>query len=102
MSRIGLFLSLAIMVAGATHAAESLDRVWRDVDETAIQPRGERLIVPSSYRTLNLDWAALDAVLDNAPRENSANAFSAESLLSLPLPDGGFGRFRILESPIMA
>jgi hypothetical protein len=76
--------------------------VWRDFDEKSAQIRGVRQIVPQRYRTVELDWPALNVLLAMTPMENSANALSVDTVLSLPLPEGGFGRFQILESPIMA
>ena len=92
---------LLILSAAASHGAESPDGVWFDIDEAALQLRGERLIVPQRYRTVRLDWAGLGAVLQTAPLEGSPAALSVETLLTLPLPDGDFALFRIEESPIM-
>ncbi len=92
---------LAVMtVTPALFAADQ--GIWSDVSEAQISSQGERWIVPSRYRTLALDQAALAAVLRSAPLEGSANAGVADVILALPLPDGDYGRFRIEESPIMA
>ena len=42
------------------------------------------------------------SVIDVSLHETSPNAQVVETVLTLPLPEGGYGRFRILESPIMA
>ncbi len=76
--------------------------IWSDVAEAKITILGERWIVPTRYRTVALDPAALVTVLQSAPHEGSANAQVTDVILALPLPDGDFGRFRIEESPIMA
>lgn len=98
---MGFALALVAGLAGNASAAESRNGIWRDFDEERIQLRGVRWIVPLSYRTVELDWNALDRVLATTPMESS-NAVTSDVVLELPLPDGSFGRFRILESPIMA
>jgi hypothetical protein len=80
----------------------SPDGVWRDVDESSIRLRQERRIVPDRYRALALDETALGVLLALAPHERTSGAHDAPTVLTLPLPDGGFGRFQIEESPIMA
>lgn len=75
--------------------------LWRDVDETSFVSTGERQIVPDSYRTLRLDREILQTLLKNAPLESKVSAAQSESVISLPLPDGKFSRFRFVESPIM-
>ena len=76
--------------------------VWYDVDESSLPVAGERWIVPQSYRTVGLNVDALQAVLDAAPMEGTPAAATSDVVLSLPLPEGGYGRFRIVESPVMA
>ena len=95
---LALFLipfSAAAQVAG--------EELWRDVDESFLKTITERDIVPEKYRTLALDLAALDGLLAAAPLENVTDLAQpqADVILGLPLPDGGFGRFRAVESPIM-
>ena len=88
--------------AGGVQAADSQDGVWRDFDEESVQPQGVKQIIPLRYRTVELDWVTLDGVLAATPMEGTESMVDSNSILTLPLPDGSFGRFRILESPIMA
>ena len=77
-------------------------RLWQDVDEASLDaPDDYRVLTPGTYRTLRLDEVALAALLDQAPREFTDDARGRKVVLSLPLPEGGFGRFRIEDSPIM-
>jgi hypothetical protein len=99
---LGFLLTLAPGFIGGVWAAESSDGVWRDFDEKDVQLRGVREVVPLRYRSLELDWPALNGLLAKTPMEYSANALSVDTVLTLPLPEGGFGSFQILESPIMA
>ena len=83
--------------------------IWRDIDETTIRSslsatKGSsphRDIVPQVYRTLELNKSALIDVLASAPLESSGPMEMTGAELQIPLPSGGFGRFRIQESPIM-
>ena len=80
----------------------SFDGLWRDVDEATLDESQERLIVPLRYRTVTVDEAALARTLAAAPLEGSAQSLAVDTVMTLPLPDGGCGRFRVVESPIMA
>ena len=86
----------------STQAEVSADRIWKDVPESSITLVGERRTVPTDYRSVAVDRTALDALLYETPMEQSSAALAREVVLTMPLPAGGFGRFRIEEAPIMA
>ena len=98
-----LLLPLALLInlstAGAQVPGEAL---WTDLDPSKIHTHAERTIVPSQYRTLSLDKALLADLLVTAPLETRDGLKGGEAVLTLPMPDGSWGRFRIVESPIMA
>lgn len=104
-----LLLSLGVLAVNSSPAQAappaqgplSGNNFWRDVNEIGLQSQGTRLIIPDKYRLVAADIAALDNLLDQAPPESSLSAQSVEVVLTLPLPDGGFGRFRIEASPLM-
>lgn len=75
--------------------------IWADLPEGVFAARAEQQIAPQKYRALVLNPAALQAQLATAPAEGSA-ARGVGTVITLPLPDGGWGRFQIVESPIMA
>jgi Metallo-peptidase family M12B Reprolysin-like/Calx-beta domain len=90
---------LVVATIPAFGAALSETRPWRDlsrVDLTAVSGNGT---TATATRTLQLDPDLLRAVLDAAPSE--ALVVEGDTVLSLPLPGGGFGRFRIEASPVM-
>jgi hypothetical protein len=101
-SIVALAALLVGLLPSTLVATVAVDDVWRDVDERTLQFSGERLIVPRKYRVLALDLPELSARFSMAPREGTSGANLVESFISLPLPDGGTGRFRLEESPIMA
>ena len=91
----------------ATHAAESNETVssgglWSDVDAAVLHRNtDDREIIPVRYRTLRLDMTAMQTILSRAPMEFTDAARKVHIELVLPLPDGKFGKFRIVEAPIM-
>ncbi|MGH9841198.1 MAG: reprolysin-like metallopeptidase [Blastocatellia bacterium] len=92
----GLAATLTLLSASAS----STDEMWQDIDQTALrQPSGRAM--PQAYRTLRLDTEALDQLLARAPQESPESLAQSPVVISLPLPDGGFTRFRVVESPIM-
>lgn len=79
-------------------AASSPDSLWEDVAPPAIARRGQA--APESYyRLLRVDITALERTLGQAPFEERPGA---DIVLSIPMPNGGFQRFLIEESPVMA
>jgi len=95
-------ISVLPALAGPVLPAQPADLLWRDVEELSFVPAGERWIVPQQYRLVEADVAALQAVLAAAPLEGTPAAAESSVVLALPLPEGGFGRFRIVQSPVMA
>ena len=81
----------------------SKDKVWKKVtNESLEQKQLERVIVPEKYKAFQLDKNALKAILQRTPQEIPGVSGTGDSFLTLPLPDGKFSRFRIVESSVMA
>ncbi len=105
---IAVTAALALLLAaidqeGATAApsgAQSADGLWQDVDEALLRLAGERTIAPTTYRVISLDWAKLNSLLADAPA-GAAEAAANAVILSLPLPDGTYGRFQIHQTAVM-
>ena len=97
-----MFLLVLLTLGSAAVAQAPGDALWADVDESFLKSGSERDITPKAYRTLALDKGLLADVLATAPLESRVGLKGGEAVLSLPLPEGGFSRFRIVESPIMA
>ncbi|MBA3468847.1 MAG: hypothetical protein H0T53_04295 [Herpetosiphonaceae bacterium] len=102
---LALFILATSVFVGSrltTPLAASSDGVWQDTLEKSLSPAAQRDIVPEMYRTLTLDWSALQKVLADAPLETTVTAKSSPVVLSLPLPEGNYARFSVVEAPIMA
>ncbi|MFQ5495282.1 MAG: reprolysin-like metallopeptidase [Phycisphaerae bacterium] len=110
-------LSIAAALAQSPAPAPvSAGAVWADVaDAAAVRAAAlpaTRWVSPDRYRLVTLDEARLQEALSVAPMEtrstDHAPAADTVSLLQqgadirLPLPDGGWARFRFIESPVMA
>jgi hypothetical protein len=80
----------------------SPDGLWQESNEKeSVRSQAEIGIVPKSYRRLRLDQKAQAELLRHAPMEFTKAAEQATLIMTLPMPNGTFSRFRIEESPIM-
>lgn len=95
------FLCMLLLFTATFLPAQSL---WTDFAEQNLpkEKSSQRLIVPRQYRAVRLDLAQLAPLLSLAPERFTAEAAGPATVLTLPLPDGKWGRFRITESPVMA
>ncbi len=99
-----LVLSVASLLATARplYAQDgSGDGIWSDLPEGVFAARAEQQIAPQKYRALTLNPAALQSQLATTPLEGAVGR-GMGTIVTLPLPDGTWGRFQIVESPIMA
>ena len=92
-------LSFAASPALAQNLA---DQLWSDVEPSAVASGAERQIVPNAYRTVRMDEAVMASLLAEAPLEVVPFDTQEGVTVPLPLPEGGFASFRLVESPIMA
>jgi len=83
--------------------ARSADGLWQAASDQAVAAALRRQDLSGPYAVAQLNRAGLDALLAQAPLETDAAARATTVVvITLPLPDGGFARFRIEESPILA
>jgi Metallo-peptidase family M12B Reprolysin-like/FG-GAP-like repeat len=88
--------------ARATTAPAGIsDAFWHDVKESRIKNRESRTTFPESFRTVRLETQAFKQVIAGALQEFNAPSDHTEVQITMPLPDGRLGRFRIEESPMM-
>ena len=107
-SSIGRRLSPALLFAAALTAGPGIpsieaagvsrDGVWEEL-APAVAPPGDPATAPR--RVFRVDPDALARVLDAAPLEAMASRADVP-VLAIPLPDGTYARFRVLESPILS
>ncbi|MGZ8566598.1 MAG: reprolysin-like metallopeptidase, partial [Actinomycetota bacterium] len=79
-------------------------RLWSPLDAVPVGGRADALSFGRASRPLSyaLDRAGMKARLSRAPRELTAVARSNPLVLSLPSPGGGFSRFAVQRSPVVA
>lgn len=93
-----VFFFIALLSTGPAVADPEL---WQERRGSDIEVTGERLVQPSRARTLALDYSGMQRLLDTAPLEGKTPLSESSFELALPLPEGGFGRFVVVESPVM-
>ena len=89
------------VVTAAAPQKTSANDLWQDIDEGSIRNATQRQIIPSRYRTIRLNKEALRLIIENAPLEFTSGARTSPAEIALPVPDGSYARFSIVESPIM-
>ncbi|MBN8725401.1 MAG: hypothetical protein J0M03_21025, partial [Acidobacteria bacterium] len=79
------------------------DGLWQKIDRTNLNNIQSPAIniQPDKFHLVELNKNVLKQILASAPLENSELAASTRQVMSLPMPDGSFGRFTIVESPMM-
>lgn len=87
------------LYASVTNTGSGL---WTDIDASSISLAGERRIIPATFRTIKLNRTSFDALLSTIPHEDNIKVKNSNTVIELPLPDGRFGKFKIVESPVMA
>ena len=98
-----LAMLVVVLASGFVILAQSsADGVWTGIGEAQIAGRSsERQIVPTSYKTFRLNSGALIGILDSAPEEFSPNSRFQQTILTIPMPDGKYERFRIEHSLVV-
>jgi hypothetical protein len=100
-----VLLFLFLLIFGTTSntiiAQVNTAEIWSDISETSILEKLNRQIIPSFYRTLELNVDRTREVLSNASTEFTETAKTAKVVLSFPMPNGTFSRFYVVNSPIM-
>ncbi len=76
-------------------------QVWLDIDPAELATLTSGSSFAGVPRTLQLDLYRLRAELTAAPLEGKPHRVSDELELAIPIPSGGYSRFRVVESPIM-
>ncbi len=98
---IFLFSIFVLTSASTSIAAKSDDGIWREVGETSAMRSTDRSVVPNDYRVYRLDKTMLGTILQSAPKEFTDTFGISNSIITLPMPDGSFQRFRIERSLIV-
>ena len=99
--RLAAAAALLFALVSNTFAQDS-SALWRDVAEAGLgRPSAGRQLRGSNHRVLAVDRQGLGALLSSAPVERFGLAKAQGIVLELPMPRGGFQRFRVEESSIL-
>lgn len=91
-----------LLFAGAVLGQTKPTNPWSEAAEAALAGKAaQRQIVPQTYRTQRLDVASLQSILGEAPLWFTEQAAKKQVVLTLPMPDGSFQDFSIVEAPVM-
>jgi hypothetical protein len=93
-------LFLAIFFA-LTIKAQGNDKFWSLSKDADVQPQGKRQIIPQKYLVFKLTGTLLKDALFAAPNEKSVKINESSCIITLPLPNGTFQKFRVVEASIM-
>lgn len=111
VSRLGFVIScccaLPLAFPGSSFAVEvravSPDGAFQTLSESPAEVlAAEAWVRPIVYQPVRLVPNQLQATLQMAPMEFSDMARQAPLVMSVPMPDGTFARFDVVESPVMA
>ena len=82
--------------------ARSQESDWKPVQEAQLRNDLFReRYRPGSFRLYQLESRAMNTRLQAAPSEKNQAAATSATVIAVPLPDGRFERFRIVEAPVM-
>ncbi len=100
MKAISLLLILSILCPIVTHAQS--DNPWSPKSEQFFAAeKHQRRIIPNNYKTHHLNFSQIKSILSEAPLWQTDESNNKTVTLSLPMPDGTFQSFSIVEAPVM-
>ena len=101
----------------AAQSVQTSSSLWQETSERSLETKKfsiftqsssagpsvtlQRGVTPRLYRTFLLNHATMGRILSSAPREFTKTMEEANVQIDLPMPDGGFSRFLVAESPIL-
>ncbi|MCX7992116.1 MAG: M12 family metallo-peptidase [Fimbriimonadales bacterium] len=102
--QFGVSLSLLHFAIAAVFAQQSTDSLWQATPAPVFTAGlGYDLVSElRAYRSFRLDETRMHRILWQAPHEDTVLARHSHVVISLPMPDGSFQRFAVVESPILS
>ncbi len=93
----------SVPAALAAPGDKSPDGLWTEIaPESLPVPPPYAFVRTNTFRTYELNEAALEALLQQAPVEQPGNVLTSPVILTIPLPTGTFARFRVVQSSILS
>jgi subtilisin-like proprotein convertase family protein len=86
---------LTVMVISiSVISCSAVQSLWTDTPDRSAPV--SRQFIPDKYRQLSLDLVQMKSVLESVPSAATRIDTNNSIVISLPLPDGGFGTFRVV------
>jgi hypothetical protein len=101
---VGLLLAVMPMVArraGASAAQQGGNAFWETVEPVAHEARGNAAAAQLA-RVFRLREQVMRAALQQAGPERAGQSEQPAAVIALPLPDGSFARFSVVEAPVLS
>lgn len=101
---VGVLLAampMAARRAGASAVQQGRNAFWETVEPAAHEARGKAAAAQGA-RVFRLREQAMRAALQQAGPERAERSEQPTAVIVLPLPDGSFARFRIVEAPVLS
>lgn len=97
-----LFKSLLyLFVFSLVSTSAFADNIWTNVTGQSISTNSERYIIPASYTSYSIDLDLMYEELASSPEEFSVSIHEHRKVIELPMPNGEFQKFSIVESSLM-
>src|SRR5205085_3999596 len=90
-----------LFATGIAMPATAQVNVWSDIPASSLMARTAADIIPVKYRGITPNQAVLKDFLFSLPPEKNIPVRNSEKIMALPMPDGSYQNFRVVESPIM-
>ena len=94
------FLVFGFIIMFSSESIFAQSKMWQNIDSEP-NSLGLKQIIPENFKVFRLDVLSMKSVLSKTPLEFSTAAKSSNAILELPMPDGSFEEFVIVESPMM-
>ncbi|MEZ4916586.1 MAG: M12 family metallo-peptidase [Chitinophagales bacterium] len=79
----------------------SQNNYWIESNFKELNLKGTQYIFPNKYKSFKLNYSACKNYLFNAPMiDYNGNVKTSSFIITLPLPDGSFENFSVVESPV--
>jgi len=89
-------------VSAASSVALSSNDLWKPVNQVSQLKRQQSAWVrPANARVVELDILLWDTSMKRIPKEHLVTAGTLAEIITLPMPDGSYARFQVVESPVM-
>lgn len=96
-----LYSLLVLCALSFMSVAQSNQRFWTSIPENTIKLNGKRQIIPQKYLTFRLNLTELADKLKSAPPDTQTPINASDCIIYLPIANGEFQAFRVVEAPIM-